>query len=481
VKKSEEIKKILIISSDDKFTGKVRKLQMDFPLDIVVRQGSYETLQALRQQRTNLVLLDYDIPLMSGTEMIELIHKSYPDIPIMVLINELTASEKKIIIEAGAFDYLTHPVDFDELKEKIAITLFSEAFHYHVTTLREKIKKTFGLENIIGDCEAMWKVFHSIKNISDSDVTVFINGESGTGKELFARAIHRSSPRRNMPFIVINCAAIPENLLESELFGHEKGSFSGAISQRIGKFELADKGSFFLDEIGEMPIYTQSKILRLLEEQEFERVGGNKSIKVDVRIITATNKNLEKEIEAGNFRKDLFYRINVYPLVLPPLRERSDDIPLLIFYFMDVLSKKNNKEVLSITQEALDFLNMYPWPGNIRELENILERAILNCPGKVLTVEEFSHLNINIKTSDNELSTNGTEFTFTQMREDENDSKVILPVLPLKQIEKQAIRTALIRNEGNISSTARQLDIGRATLYRKIKEYEIRSGSIYNN
>jgi len=244
---------------------------------------------------------------------------------------------------------------------------------------------------------------------------------------------------------------------------------------------LADKGSFFLDEIGEMPIYTQSKILRLLEEQEFERVGGNKSIKVDVRIITATNKNLEKEIEAGNFRKDLFYRINVYPLVLPPLRERADDIPLLIFYFMDVLSKRNNKEVLSITQEALDFLKMYPWPGNIRELENVLERAILNCPGKVLTVDEFSHLDINIQVSDSELSANGTRQSGSKMRDNERTNKAVLPVVPLKQIEKQAIQTALIRNEGNISNTARQLDIGRATLYRKIKEYEIQSGNAYNN
>lgn len=478
---SEEIKKILVVSTDDELTDRVRKLKLEFPLEVVVRQGSYETLQALRRQRTNLVLLDYEIPLMSGKEMIELVHKSYPDIPVIVLINELTTEEKKAIIEAGAFDYLSHPVDFDELKEKITNVLFSEEFHYHVAELRKKIKKTFGLENIIGDCEAMWKVFHSIKNISISDVTVFINGESGTGKELLARAIHRSSPRRNESLVVINCAAIPENLLESELFGHEKGSFSGAISQRIGKFELADKGSFFLDEIGEMSIHTQSKILRLLEEQEFERVGGNKTIKVDVRIITATNKNLEKEIETGNFRKDLFYRINVYPIVLPPLRERADDIPLLIFYFMDVLSKKNTKEVLSITPDALDLLKEYPWPGNIRELENILERAILNCPGKVLTVDEFSHLEVNIHTPDNEFMGKGTKQSSPRLKADNNFDKDEHHVLSLKQIEKRAILYALNRNEGNISSTARQLDIGRATLYRKIKEYEIRSGNTYNN
>jgi len=458
-------KYILVISNDTEFLSSIQELEIQFPVEFAVQQGSYEAVQFLRSKQAHLVILDYHISLISGDEMVRLVHQSYPEIPVIVLIEPLPASRKKEIIDQGAYDYLERPIDIELLKAKIHNYLFSEAYHFHVAALREKIKKTVGSENIIGDCPAMWKVFNAVNNISNSDVTVFISGESGTGKELLARAIYKSSLRKDKRFIVINCAAIPENLLESELFGHEKGSFSGAISQRIGKFELANSGTIFLDEIGEMSLYTQSKVLRLLEEQEFERVGGNSTIKVNVRIITATNKNLAEEVKSGRFREDLFYRVNVYPIELPPLRERIEDIPLLVFHFLEILSRRNNKEVISITPATLDLLKRYPWPGNIRELENVMERAILNSPGKLLTPDAFEHLSEIVVTAKlQKIPAVGS----IQSPIHQQDA-----AQPLKIVEKIAIENALRISDGNISLAAKQLEIGRATLYRKMKEYGI--------
>ncbi len=462
---NKDKKSILVITSEEAFIRQVRKTRMNLPVEMVYQKGAYEALQMLRLQPYDMVFIDYEMPLISGEELIKLVHKANQTIPVIVIVEEITQSIKKTIIDSGAVDFLEKPVEIEEFKIKINNFLFSQAYHVHVAELRKKLKQDFGLDNIIGDCEEMWNVFHEMKNITNSDVTVFINGESGTGKELIARAIHRNSLRKNRQLVVINCAAIPENLLESELFGHEKGAFSGAISQRTGKFELADKGTVFLDEIGEMSLFTQSKILRVLEEQEFERVGGNKTIKVDVRIITATNKKLEEEVNNGNFREDLFYRINVYPIELPPLRDRAEDIPLLAYYFNEVLGRKNNKEILSITERAIRLLQEYSWPGNIRELENVMERAILRAPGKVLTIDEFSHL--------------GKTGRKNVVREDEGEESVFDnsdtagKVLSLKQAEKQAIEQALRSNSGNISTAAKKLEIGRATLHRKINDYGI--------
>ena len=467
---SDTKKKIIVVSHDKAALKKIRSLKMDFPVEFSILQESYELLKKLRNLKANLFILDFNLPLISGEELVKIVHDSSPDVPIITIVSKVDAEMSKAVINAGTYDYITHPVDADELQAKIQNLLFSEAYHFHVASLRDKIKDTFGLDNIIGDCDEMWKVFHSVHNISKSNVTVFISGESGTGKELLARVIYHNSLRRNNPLIIINCAAIPENLLESELFGHEKGSFSGAINKRIGKFELADKGTIFLDEIAEMSVYMQSKILRVLEEQEFERVGGNTTIKVDVRIITATNKILEEEVKEDRFREDLFYRINVYPINLPPLRQRVDDIPLLVFFFLKELSERNNKEVVSITETAMERLKRYPWPGNIRELENVMERAILNCPSKVLTVEEFNHLDGNALLKG---AASADAESKVYIEESHKQS-----VIPLKEVEKHAIENALSVNEGNISSAARQLAITRARLYRKIKEFDIRFDAI---
>lgn len=462
--------KILVITNDRELISSARKLPKELPVDVSVQRGSYEALQVLRLTPTNLVLLDYDMPLIAGEELIRLVYKANSDTPIISVINPDQVSKKKDIIEAGAVDFMQRPVVYDNLKSVVFDLMFTKSYHFQVAALRDKLKKEYGLENIIGDCESMWKVFRAMGNISTSDVTVFVHGESGTGKEVLARAIHRNSPRSTRPMITINCAAIPENLLESELFGHEKGAFSGAVNRRIGKFELADTGTIFLDEIGEMSLVLQSKILRLLEEQQFERVGGNKTIKVNVRIISATNKLLEHEVKEGRFREDLYYRIKVYPIYLPPLRERVEDITLLVYHFLDFLSRKNNKEVVSISPESLELLKSYSWPGNIRELENVLERAILNCPGKVLNVRDFD--------IEESLNDNGSLIEVSDAAipvSTPADSLNIAPVIPLKDVEKQAIVNALKVNNGNISKSARELGIGRATLHRKLKDHDIKN------
>jgi len=468
---------ILVISNDEQLHKEIPRLSKNLPLKINIQRGSYEALQMLRLTPANLVILDYNMPLIAGEELIRLVHKAHSDTPIIAVIDAALIPEKKKIIDAGAIDFMVRPIDSEEIKAKIENLMFMKSYHLHVAKLRDKLKKEYGLENIIGDCETMWKVFRLMGNISKSDVTVFISGESGTGKELLAKAIHRNSRRRNNSLITINCAAIPENLLESELFGHEKGAFSGAISTRIGKFEMADKGTVFLDEIGEMSLFLQAKILRILEEQEFERVGGNKTIKIDVRIISATNKNLDEEVKAGRFRKDLYYRTNVYPIFLPPLRERVDDIPLLVYHFLDVLSRKNSKEVLSISPAALKMLTAYQWLGNIRELENVIERALLNCPGKIISAEDLDLAEI----TENEKAVSGEIEDYTRLYPYEIDSKNAgksaeidykyndTKIMPLKIVEKIAIERTLNSNNGNISASAQQLQIGRATLHRKIK------------
>ncbi len=459
-----DIKNILIISKDEILEKDIRSRKANMPVNFSFQKGSYEALQVLRLKPQDMVFVDYEMPLISGTELVKLVHKTGQSIPIIVIKADLNDLDKKEIISAGAVDYLEKPAGFTDIETKITNLLFSQSYLYQVEELRKKLKQDFGLENIIGDCEEMWQVFHELKNISNSDVTVFINGASGTGKEIIARAIHGNGLRKDKPLTVLNCAAIPENLLESELFGHEKGAFSGAVSQRQGRFEVADKGTIFLDEIGEMSLFTQSKILRVIEEQAFERVGGNKTIRVDVRIITATNKNLEEEVIAGNFREDLYYRINVYPIKLPPLKDRIKDVPLLVFHFIEILGKKNNKEVLGITKQALELLQAYSWPGNIRELENILERAVLKARGKVLTVEELSHLNV-----DNEETKIVKETVFHHTNGDPSTDNI----QSMQQVETNALINALKRNQGNITKTAKQLEIGRATLHRKIKEYKI--------
>jgi DNA-binding NtrC family response regulator len=305
----------------------------------------------------------------------------------------------KTAVEAmklGAYDYITKPFDIDELRLMITRALSSQALEKEVKYLRGEIDKSFNFGNLIGKSKAMENIFRMVRQIADSKSTVLIMGESGTGKELISRAIHYNSNRKNYPFVTINCAAIPETLIESELFGHERGAFTNAIERKLGRFEIAHHGTLFLDEIGELSLSTQAKILRFLEEKEFNRVGGSKTIKVDVRLLTATNKDLEQLLKKGAFREDLYYRINVVPILMPPLREKKEDISLLLEHFIKKFNAENSKRVKGVSKEAMELMMNYDWPGNVRELENLVERIINLTSNEYIQANELPFSMINI-------------------------------------------------------------------------------------
>jgi two-component system response regulator AtoC len=355
-------------------------------------------------------------------------------------------------MKSGAYDYVTKPVDWNKLKVILKNAMTIRSLRKKVDRLQNQLRSKYENANIIGSGPKMREVYQSLDRVIDSDVTVIILGESGTGKELLARAIHFNGHRKEMPFVAVNCAAIPETLLESELFGHEKGSFTGAMFKRVGKFEQAHRGTIFLDEIGEMSKPTQAKILRVLQEKRIERVGGNTNIDVDVRILSATNKNLEDEIKKGNFREDLFYRLSVYPVRLPPLRERREDIPQLVAFFLDKFNKRMRRKVKSVSDRALEHLMNYSWPGNVAELKNVINRAVLICNGNILRLE---HIELqNMVRRENILNLKGFDLL---------EAKEI--------IEEELIKEALNRADYNKSKAAELLGFSRKTLYTKLEKH----------
>jgi len=357
-------------------------------------------------------------------------------------------------LKLGADDYIGKPFDLNKIKYVVEQAFEKKQLHREVDFFRRELKKKYDYDNLVGNSPGMIDVFKMIKVCAETDAkTVLIFGESGTGKELVARAIHYHSARSAMPFIEINCAAIPENLLESELFGHEKGAFTGATQRRIGKFERAHGGTLFLDEIGTLNLAAQAKILRALQEKELERVGGDNTIKVDVRIITATNKSLEKALEKGSFREDLYYRLNIFPIYLPPLRERKTDILLLADYFLEKYRKKYKKDVKRISTPAVDMLMRYHWPGNVRELENCMERAVLLCNNQVA---RSYNLPPSLQTAESsETVPSGSLFS------------------ALATFEKDFIIDALKNTRGNIAKAARALDTSERILGLRVKKYGI--------
>ncbi len=464
--------KILILEKDEAVAREIAQELSGRGLSTAMARGEYEALQLLSLETYDLVVMDENTSLLHPEETIRLIRKSKPDIPIILL---LEPAERRMVkretLLTGLLDYLPKPFSMRLLGDKVDTELSIEAVHKQVAQLRKRLEQDYGFANIIGNCRKMEEVFQAMEKIAESDVTVYIRGESGTGKELIAREIHRKSRRRNRVFIPINCAAIPDTLLESELFGHEKGAFTGATSQRKGKFELADGGTLFLDEIGDMSMILQAKILRILEEQEFERVGGSEALKVNVRIVTATNKDLLEEVQNGAFRKDLYYRINVYPIHLPPLRERAEDIPLLVSYFIEKLAAKNGKSVRTVTPGAMKILTEYSWPGNVRELENVLERAVLLASGHSLDESHFSLVPI-------EEDEPGCPEPASESHGGFAEPAHIVPsdeseILSLDEVEKRHLEHAMRVMGGNISRVAQKLKIGRSTLYRKLEKYNL--------
>lgn len=410
-------------------------------------------LKFLQEDVPDLILLDIQMPGIDGIETLQQIKKQYSRIPVVMMSAHGTIDIAVRSMKMGAYDFITKPFSGDRLLITIRNAIENNELRDEVEKLRQELQEKYQFKNIIGQSGAMQEVFRSINKVIDSNVTVLLQGESGTGKELIARAIHyEGSKRRNKPFVAVNCSALPESLLESELFGHEKGSFTGASNRRIGKFELADGGTVFLDEIGEMTPATQVKVLRVLQEREFERVGGNDLVKVDVRVISATNKDIEEAVHKSEFREDLFYRLAVFPIKLPSLRERKEDIPLMAQFFMERYADREEKDIKSISPDALEMVQAYHWPGNVRELENAMERAVILASGKDIVVNDLPP-NVRVIGERKVVDTSKTLNTW------------------IENLEEEALRKALLECEGNVSLTARKLGIGRATIYRKAKKY----------
>lgn len=413
-------------------------------------------IKKAEEQAYDLILMDIRMVKVSGIEALKEIRIINPAIPVIIMTAYSSVETAVDALKNGAYDYLTKPLDFDELKITMLRAMDHTQLKEENRLLKESIGNQFDRGNIIGRSQGMVKLLETVAQVAPSEATVLISGDSGTGKEMIAGAIHYNSPREGSPFIKINCAAITETLLESELFGHEKGAFTGAHRKKEGKFFLAHGGSIFLDEISEMPMSMQVKLLRVLQEREITRVGGEEVIKVDVRVIAATNKDLLQEIENNRFREDLYYRLNVVELKMPPLKERKEDIPLLAQHFLKTFSKKNNKAIKGFTPKAMDRLIKYDWPGNVRELMNAVERCV------VLSVDDY----IDEKS-----------LPFFQGEEDSEIADItaanVAGDLPLEEVEKVTILNTLEATEGNKSEAARRLGITRKTLHKKLKKYGV--------
>lgn len=444
------ISKILIIDDEEHMCWALEKAmrQEGYTVDSTI--SGLKGLEMIKENPPAMVLLDLKMPEISGMDVLTEIKKVQPKLPVIILTAHGTIETAIEAMKIGASDYITKPFDLDELKIIIKQNLQISRLETEVKFLRSEIANKY--TKIIGHSKAIQEVIYFIERISATNATVLITGESGTGKEVVAVTIHQNSPCREGPFVPVNCAALPENLLESELFGHEKGAFTGAIAKKIGRFELANKGTIFLDEIAEMPLSMQVKLLRVIQERSFERLGGTETIKVEIRIIAATNKDLKQAIERGEFREDLFYRLNVINIHLPPLRERKEDISVLAEYFLKSIGRIY--KVSSISANAIKLMSRYQWPGNVRELQNVIERAAIICQGDEIKVEHLPK----------ELLTDSKEVIVSPAI-DFPDSGI-----SLEGLEKELILKALEKSSGNQTRAAQLLGISRsALLYRSQK------------
>ena len=443
----------LLIVDDEKHIreGLGKALSLD-GYDVQLASDGQEAIDKVEEGDVDLVITDLKMPLRSGEELLKDALERYPYLPIIILTGHGTIENAVEAMRNGAYDFITKPLNIDKLSLIVKRALENSSLKRQNRELLNQLKKKYSFEYIIGKSAPMKKVFETIELVAPSRANVLVTGESGTGKEMIADAIHHHSPRREKSYIKVHCAALPESLLESELFGHEKGSFTGAIARKRGRFELANLGTIFLDEIGEISLQTQVKLLRVIQEREFERVGGEERIKVDVRIISASNRNLKDEIERGNFREDLYYRLNVVSIHVPPLRERPDDIPLMVHKFIEEFSKENNREIEGITNGALQALMSYKWPGNVRELRNVIESIVVLTKSRIITEQD---LPVGV------------------LSKDEKSSLKIPVGVSLADAEKQLIMFTLEYTGGNKTKASEVLKIGRKTLHRKLSEYGI--------
>ncbi len=441
---------VLVIDDEEGIRETLKGILEDEGYEVLVAEDAEEGLRLFDRESVDLVLLDIWLPGMDGIEALRLMRDLRPHTPVIMISGHGTIELAVKASKLGAYDFLEKPLSLERVLITVKRAIEKSVLEGTLRSLREDVTKRFRL---VGESPVIKHLKAQIELVASSNSMVLVTGESGAGKELVARLIHALSPRQDGPFVEVNCAAIPQELIESELFGHERGSFTGAFERKKGKFELADHGTLFLDEVGDMSLQAQAKVLRVIETREFQRVGGSKTIKVDVRIIAATNKDLKEEVKKGRFREDLFYRLNVIPLRVPSLRERKEDIPLLVEHFLNLIASEYGKPPKKISKDAIELLMEYDWPGNVRELKNMIERLVIMCPGEVITPDELRSTGLVKISSD--------YFALKTLKEAK------------EAFERDFIVRKLEENNWNISKTAEAIDIERTALYRKLKQLGI--------
>lgn len=446
----EKKHKILVVDDEEIVRQSLFAWFREDGYEVDMAENADAALKLFEKGKYSLILLDIKMPGMSGMDLLIKLKEFDPDAIIILITAYASVSSAVKALKSGAYDYITKPIDPDELSHIVEKALYQKNLENENVKLKESIDEITKPGNLIGESHQMKEIYSLINTVAQTDTTVLILGESGTGKELVAKAIHLNSKRKYFPLVTVNCGALPESLLESELFGHEKGAFTGAHYRRKGKFEMANGGTIFLDEIGTVSNKVQVELLRVIETKQFTRVGGSETISSDFRVIAATNENLEELVKEGRFREDLYYRLNVFTIHIPPLRERIEDIPLLANYFLKKFTTSMNKKITGISDEAMRFMLKYRWPGNVRELENAIERAVVVCRNEKIQLDDLP-----FRISSNSL-----------YNEAEDKS--------LSEAEKRHIALVLQENNWNISKSAEDLKIDRVTLYNKIKKYGLR-------
>jgi two-component system nitrogen regulation response regulator NtrX len=444
--------KTILVADDEKGIRDTLKRLLEYEgYRVALAEDGTEALRKTENETVDLVLLDIKMPGIDGMEVLSRLHQSQPGLPVVIISGHGTIQTAVEATRLGAFDFIEKPVDADRILLVIRNGLAQRRLLSENISLKAEVQRR---TRIIGEHPDMLAIMETLAKVAPTNARILIIGENGTGKELVARALHEMSPRAKEAFIEVNCAAIPEELIESELFGHEKGAFTGAVSRRVGKFELADGGTLFLDEVGDMSLSAQAKVLRVLQESQFERVGGTETRHVDVRVIAATNKDLQKESQAGNFREDLFYRLNVVPITVPPLRKRISDLPLLVDHFLWEAAQELGQRPKKMTKRAITELTEYNWPGNVRELQNLIERLVILTPKPTIDVEDLPTLGPGKNLEEQFLDKN----TYNDFRE---------------SVEKEFFIRKLRSHGYNVSKTARRLGMQRSNLYKKLEKYGI--------
>jgi len=449
---SESKGRILIADDEQAARTSLGQILTEDGYEVALASEGEEALRLIAEESPDVLLTDLRMPGMDGHELLKRVRQSYPDIVVIIMTAHGTIRSAVQALHEGAEDYLTKPIDVEELEHLLKQAMVKRKLLSETRLLRERLDDKYNFENIVGRSGEMLDVFRLVEQVAPSQASILITGESGTGKELIAQAIHQRSPRRDMPFVKVSCAALPETLLESELFGHERGAFTGALARRAGRFEAAGAGTIFLDEVGDIPPGMQVKLLRFLQERQFERLGGNRTLTVDVRVITATHRDLPTLIREGKFREDLYYRMNVIEIVLPPLRTRTQDVPLLVDFFIKKFAGPNGKKITGVSDETLVALLSYGWPGNVRELEHAIERAVILSRDPVLDIALFPSL---------PRSEPAPRIT----------TAPAVPGAPLEQIERDAILKTLEAVGGSTTRAATILGISPRTIQYKVKQY----------